>query len=204
MRNFVVSFALVFFGGTSVAGAVPAEWSTASGGNGHLYEVTLVHGTSWDSARTASLAKGSGWDLASITSQAEQDFIITLLPGSPFHREQLWLGGHDSGTEDVWEWSNGDAFSYTNWWNGEPNDHGGEDYLTMDYRQSGFFHHHSGEWKWNDLSGGSHYVVKGYVSEFSNAIPEPSTGLLVASGLIGLGLKRQQHLNQLVASLQEP
>ena len=189
MRKFIALLVLVvvFFGWSSGAGAVPIEWTVASGGNGHFYEVTITPGTSWDSARSASLALGADWDLASVTSQAEQDFIISLLPASPFEHEHLWIGGNDIDTEGVWEWSNGDAFTYENWWDGEPNDNFGigEDYNAMNWRSS--------EWKWNDAAGGSE--VSGYVAELSVAPSVAGANLIVngdfESGNIGFATAYQ-------------
>jgi cysteine-rich repeat protein len=73
--------------------------------------------TSWQSARTACLAKGAGWDLASITSVGEQTFLDNNVNPS----ENAWLGGTDEVTEGVYVWTDGEAFSYAPWGPGEPN-----------------------------------------------------------------------------------
>jgi flagellin-like hook-associated protein FlgL len=92
--------------------------------------------------------------LATITSQAENDFVFALLTSSS------WLGGSDDEVEGVWRWVEGPEAgqqfwqglaggfavngSYTNWAPGEPNQFFGpgdpENYAHM--RADGF---------WNDL-----------------------------------------------------
>jgi len=153
--------------------AAPIIW----GVNGHQYDVILAASILWTDARNAALALGLGWDLASITSQAEQDFIIPLLPANPIDRDHVWLGGTDTNVEGVFQWSNGDPFTFTSWWPGEPNNFGNEDYLAFDWR---------GTWNWNDLPVNGAGLITGYVVENSN-VPEPSTMLLLLSGLAGLG-----------------
>ena len=105
MRKLVLLVLVVVFGGSSGASAVPIEWTVGSGGNGHFYEIVFAAQVSWSDARTNALAMGPGWDLASITSQAEQDFIISILPASPSDRDHYYLGGSDELIDGDWNWS---------------------------------------------------------------------------------------------------
>jgi hypothetical protein len=187
MRKLALLVLLVVFGGSSGASAVPIEWTVASGGNGHFYEVISAPGMFWGEAHANALLLGSGWNLAAVTSQEEQDFIASLLPTSPFQREQYWLGGYQPIAVGSWEWTNGSAFVYTDWWSGEPNDLNGVglDWVALDWR--------SDAWHWNDLSNHSSNgpFISGYVV---STVPEPNTALLLGFGLVGLGVKRRQRL----------
>jgi cysteine-rich repeat protein len=69
---------------------------------------------SWSTVRSSCLSWGG--DLAAISSAAEQSFVQTFLATSS------WIGGTDSVAEGTFGWTNGEAFAYTNWNPGEPND----------------------------------------------------------------------------------
>jgi hypothetical protein len=84
--------------------------------NLHCYAFVAAP-TDWSSARAACLAQSG--DLASITSAVENAFVAANITATS------WLGGTDAASEGTWLWSNGDAFSYTNWNAGEPNNSGG-------------------------------------------------------------------------------
>ena len=86
-------------------------------GNGHIYKVVNVP-TSWNDAVTASvgnqLSDVSG-HLVTITSQAEHDFIASIVDPN----YSYWIGGSDASVEGCWEWiggpETGETFVYTNW-----------------------------------------------------------------------------------------
>lgn len=158
--------------------------------------VTDVYG--WEYARDKAAELGTGWHLAVITSQAEQDFVAGLLDsyfGNNNRTGQFWIGGWQTpgaitGTEG-WHWINGEAWSYTSWRAGEPNDyidpiirpnHDDEIYLTMDLR--------SIKWEWNDEP--LYAWIGGYVAEYNAPVPEPSTLLLLGAGLAGIAIFRRR------------
>lgn len=125
----------------SLAGASPAQvfqWPASSGGNGHCYEVVFSTKT-WTNANADAIARG-GY-LASVTSEAENQFVYRLVAGDPrfwtFERfaqtgatyyHGPWLGASQPIECPVvspacgWVWSSGEAWNYTNWLSGEPND----------------------------------------------------------------------------------
>ena len=100
----------------------------------HEYEVIIAEGITWTAAQAAVGVLGAGWYLATITDAAEQTFANSLLPTGLVDRSHFWLGGSDAAVEGTWTWVTSEIFGYTNWWGGEPNNQGNEDYLTLDFR----------------------------------------------------------------------
>ena len=117
--------------------AVPIQWTIASGGNGHSYELFTTPKNFADAQATAIAMGGY---LATVTSAAENAFISgTILPLG----NNAWIGGFQnhaslsySEPAGGWEWVTGEPFAYTNWVNisccHEPGNTGGnEDNLAM-------------------------------------------------------------------------
>lgn len=164
--------------GGSLANAAPVVWA----GNGHEYDVITAEDITWTAAQAATALMGSGWHLATITSAAENGFVAGLLPAAAPQRSHYWLGGSDATVEGTWTWVTGEAFSFTGWWGGEPNNSGNEDYLAMDLR--------GGVYAWNDapadMLAAGYDMARGYIIERSSAVPEPGT--LSLAGLAALAL----------------
>jgi len=128
--------------------------------NGHEYQVVLSGRITWEDARAAAQALGPGWDLTTIGSGEENDFVTSLLNTTlPLgDRAHFWLGATDAAVEGTWEWIDGTPFTYTNWWSGEPNNFPDEDFLAFDLR--------GGSWAWNDVASHEDKLI-GYVAERS-------------------------------------
>lgn len=103
--------------------------------NGHIYKV-FEYDMSYDEAKT--YCEQLGGHLATITSKKEDKALYTYI--CKIGNFDCILGGSDANIEGLWEWVTGEAFSYANWNDGEPNDDGGEDYLQ--YASNG---------RWNDI-----------------------------------------------------
>ena len=141
--------------------ATPIQWTVGSGGNGHYYDIIYVAGgISWSGAKTAAL--NANGHLATITSAAEGAFVYANLVDNPLYWNQEpggsdlgpWLGAYqtsDNGSQASanWVWVTGEAWSYTNWHSGEPNNFTGalENYLS--YKCSPAAGCRSSQW--NDL-----------------------------------------------------
>ena len=103
--------------GACSASAAPVVWDGA-GGNGNTYDVILDGSASWDAARAA--AQASGGDLATIESQAEQDFVETVLGSNNAPTGSYWFGLREA-AEGVWQHVDGSPAGFTNWSPAEPN-----------------------------------------------------------------------------------
>jgi VCBS repeat-containing protein len=120
------------------------QWSTAQGGNGHVYQ--RISGTrNWHDARRDAESRTLGataGHLATITSAAERSFLTVL--GESGH----WLGGFQDTQSPLyvepaggWKWITAEPWAYTSWHGGEPNNTG-EEHLAG-----------GGSHNWNDLPG---------------------------------------------------
>ncbi|UVT14834.1 MAG: C-type lectin domain-containing protein [Nitrospira sp.] len=166
-----------------VGGNVDCTFDNNAGAiyNGHEYRVINQTGVTWNEARAQAQGLGIGWNLATITSQGEQEFIQSLLPPNPRDIPgtlDYWIAGEQpSGSQEpggTWRWTtNSFVFynngvtsgGYANWGtastgpDNEPNNLGGnENHVTMDNRYG---------WGWNDLNGdgGTHgFVAKRPIS----------------------------------------
>jgi len=157
--------------------------------NGSYYR--LVNGLlDWQSASAAAQAsswQGTQGHLATITSQAELDFILlNVTPSRP------WIGlFHNTSAPNYsepgngWEWVTGEPFVFSNWAPGEPNNNsasgGAEDYCEL-----------FGNGQWNDAEL-NHVFTNQYLIEYSDVgigvnycTPNPNstgqTGLISGAG----------------------
>lgn len=110
--------------------AAPASCAQGEslGPNGHCYFIDAELAT-WDDARANCQARGAGWDLASVRSAAESEFLGDEL------EFEAWIGASDADIEGTWVWvvddlpfwsgtgETGSAIddAYVNWNATEPN-----------------------------------------------------------------------------------
>ena len=168
-----------------------ATWSVTSGGNGHTYRVVAKSSLiSWDSANAAAAAAG-GY-LATITSAAENAFVFSLIDDPAYWTQSIndhgpWIGGYQpagsSEPDGGWRWvtrtgvTAPEAFSFTNWESGEPNNQTATvNGVTYNADRIGFFHTGTGRAAtWSDeynLTGSplNQWTIS-YVIEFSGTPP---------------------------------
>lgn len=110
----------------------------AAGPNGRCY-VAVATLLTWEGARADCRGRDAGWDLATIRSRADNDFVESMLAG------ESWLGGSDASTEETWVWVNDGApfwqgegpagaplnGAFSNWFDDEPNGDDGSDCMRL-------------------------------------------------------------------------
>ena len=170
----------------------PVVWEIGSGGNGHRYQV-VPGGMTWGEANAA--AQTAGGYLATITSAAENDFVFSLIDrasmwsSSGTSRFGPWIGGVQSpGSPEPaggWGWITGEAFGYSNWYPGEPNNgNGNQDriyFLTASPLERGA--------TWGDKSASD--TLPGCVIEFAQVViqrPTFSQARMRSDGSVDLDL----------------
>ncbi|MCU0915919.1 MAG: pre-peptidase C-terminal domain-containing protein, partial [Planctomycetes bacterium] len=108
--------------------------------NWRRYEWTSA-ALSWNDAEAEAVARGG--HLVAVQDVAEWNWLWSTF--SPFNNN-FWIGLSDQVVEGTWVWSSGEALTYTNWGNGQPDNYGNED----------FGHTWSGP-TWNDVGSGTRY-----------------------------------------------
>lgn len=145
---------------------VYAQWATAHDipvdavyFNGHAYKL-YSQSMTWDEAQAHF--ESLGGHLITITSQDEQNFINSYV--STLDRAYVWIG-----LRHPWEqWVTGEAVTFTNWGDGEPDGWSGQYYgclLTSGELGGGSYHIGAGQWddwqgprtyslcEWDDMNG---------------------------------------------------
>ena len=143
--------------------SVSVSWRQGPGGNFYAF-VPAPDGVTWSEAQIATNlidapASSQRVTLASLSSRTESDFVWSILPSSAFTATVPggwlfgpWIGGYQrresplySESRGGWSWADGDAFGFTDWVSGEPNNrYAGEDYVHL-------VRPNSASRGWNDL-----------------------------------------------------
>ena len=133
------------------------QWTVASGGNGHWYK-RFDTAVLWTQAR--DICVGLGGHLATVPSASENTFVASINAGN-----NCWLGGFQAPNSCEnnceWQWVSGEAWNYTNWDYGQPDNAGNEDCL----------HYFTADGRWNDYN---FVVTYPYICEWSTGLPTES------------------------------
>jgi len=163
--RFVLTGSLV---GLSVcaANAQVVHWPREAGGNGHAYELVTASVTPAQARAGAAgrVMEGVRGHLAAINSPEETAFLLQAFGGAALQGALIGGTQGSSGAEPDggWRWHTGEAFLYTNWQAGQPDDNGGDSpsESELEFGPSG---------AWNDIFP---TVVRGkYLVEYGGPAP---------------------------------
>jgi hypothetical protein len=155
LRLILALAVMTLFAGTAWAGGTPVQ----NPANGHYYDIISEGSMNWAAARADAQGRsynGLQGHLVTITSEQERDFLrdVVSVP------RNAWIGASQpaGSTEPAggWEWVTGEAWNYTSWAPGEPNNSGGE----------GCAHEWSPPGTWNDTRCTNNYG--NYVIEYES------------------------------------
>ncbi len=103
--------------------------------NQHQYIITEI--MSWQEAQ--NLAKNMGGYLVTINDEAENNWLVENCLNQ--NTDFLWIGLNDVEKEGNFVWVNGEAVTYVNWAEGEPNNNpaqGGENWGVLNGKANPF------------------------------------------------------------------
>ncbi|HEY4308833.1 MAG TPA: lectin-like protein [Pirellulales bacterium] len=186
----VVVFLTVWRVAVASAAVLPISPIITDPASGHRFQ--LLSNATWADSEAEAVALGG--HLATIDSQETQDFVLSTFGAYSGFQHILWIGLYDptqqtNPTDPAanYVWVDGSPITYTNWDPGEPNNAFGTEFWVAMYYPN---YHNPGAWNdWSvqktDPIGIPFYGVVQYV-------PEPSTLLLAAVGLIGFAAWRRR------------
>jgi len=123
---------------TSAANAEIIHGPVINPANGHMYY--LLSQQNWTDSENEAVSLGG--HLATVSNQAENDWILQAFSQYGGQTRDLWLGLNDQAVEGDWVWVSGETSTYRHWAPGEPNDWNGEDCGHISVSRSG---------EWNDV-----------------------------------------------------
>lgn len=144
--------------------------------NGYTY--LLLSQGDWTDSEAEAVALGG--TLATIGSQAEEDWVYDIFSLYGNQRHDLWIGLNDVGQPFDFVWANGAAVTYTDWQPGQP-DNGGDSGAPEPYVAIMSFPVAS---TWADWADGSFDMQLTPFNGVVEIVPEPSIVPLFIAGLV--------------------
>ncbi len=162
--------------GLANAGVVGAP--VVNPANGHAYY--LLEAATWTDSQAEAILLGG--DLVTINDADEDAWVFNT-----FHVENrnLWIGLNDAEEEGTWVWVSEEPVTYTNWYPGEPNNAGDEDYAHLDGQNPDRFI------CWNDIANAGRLGWSDPMGVVE-VVPEPATMTLLAFGAVALLRRRKK------------
>lgn len=107
------------------AASCPSGW-TQYGNRCFLYN---NHQMTWSQAQR--ICQTINANLASVHSYEEYQFIRGVISSATHESGLTWIGGSDAQQEGYWFWMDGTRFTFTQWCQGEPNNHRGNEHCLL-------------------------------------------------------------------------
>lgn len=140
---------------------------------GFEYKLNRTRRT-WHEHETEAKEWGGG-HLASVTSDAEQQFLEGLCNGldtkgftGPFVGGQRIGGGGNGPGAEFWKWTDGSPWAFTAWGRGEPNNYKGREDCVQLCGEMGL--------RWNDIHSG-HRAAAIYKRKKQSAVPHEAVAI---------------------------
>ncbi|XP_020794902.2 lactose-binding lectin l-2-like [Boleophthalmus pectinirostris] len=127
-----------------VQGTCPMSWFSF---NGHCYKY-VSNQTTWADAEIYCVSQSS--NLVSIHSLEEHNFVKSLIQKFDPILGRTWIGLSDIHKEGAWMWSDGCPVVFTKWFQGQPDNAGGNEHCV----EICYGHHNT----WNDVPCSNTYA----------------------------------------------
>jgi len=183
-----IGSAFCIFFNSNLYAALPTVLDTEiNPANSHIYY--LLTSSTWTNAE--SEAVNLGGTLTTINDAAEDAWVLNTFSTYGGVDHELLIGLYDPSQDtngqphaNNFVWADGEPLTYTNWRPGEPNGVNATPFYVYMYGHAPAVNTFAGEW--NDYDGNSSIVAEPSVYGVVEVVPEPSSVVLLACGVIAM------------------